>query len=157
VARRALVPTAQQRELVKSLAGYGLKQEDIAVMLELRSPKTLRKHFRKELATGAIVANATVAQSLYTRAVAGDSRAMTFWLQHRAGWGARGVPAAPAGEPARPSIAGLRTMWVEGECRCGHPYSVHDQSHPEGHQTPCQYPGCDCRTFTEKENEGIAP
>jgi hypothetical protein len=39
---------------VKSLAAYGMSHEGIAQMLALRSPKTLRKHFRKELELGAI-------------------------------------------------------------------------------------------------------
>ena len=49
MSRPKFVPTEEQRRTAKSLAAFGLNQEAIAHMLELRSPKTLRKHFLKEL------------------------------------------------------------------------------------------------------------
>lgn len=47
-------PTPEQRVMVKSLAAYGVKQEDIGKVVGLRSPKTLRKHFREEITRGSI-------------------------------------------------------------------------------------------------------
>ena len=80
-------PTAEQYRMVKSLAAYGLRQSEIAAMLELRSEKTLRKHFRSELDRGAAEANSQVAQSLYRLATSGKSAvAAIFWLKCRAGW-----------------------------------------------------------------------
>ena len=67
---------------------YGVSEADIARVLGI-DPKTLRKHYREELDTGHIVANAKVAESLFRKAT-GDGRqsvtAAIFWLKTRAGW-----------------------------------------------------------------------
>jgi hypothetical protein len=47
-------PTQEQRLMVKSMAAYGVQQEDIGKVVGLRSPKTLRKHFREEITRGSI-------------------------------------------------------------------------------------------------------
>ena len=85
--RPRLQPSEEQRRLVKSLAAMGNKQEDIARILGIRSPKTLRKHYRQELDRGALEANHNVAQTLYKMATSGQRPAATmFWLKARAGW-----------------------------------------------------------------------
>ena len=96
--RPNLRPTEEQRKLVKSLAACGIHQEKIAAMLGIRSPKTLRKHFRKELDGGATEANYSVAQSLYKKAIGGDTQAAIFWLKSRGNWNDRpafGGPTIP--------------------------------------------------------------
>ena len=61
---------------------------DIARVVGI-DPKTLRKHYRDELDTGQIKANAKVTESLYRKAT-GEGReavvAAIFWLKTRAGW-----------------------------------------------------------------------
>jgi hypothetical protein len=87
MARPRFVATVEQRKMVRSLAAYGTRQEDIARWVGLRSAKTLRRHFREELDRGATEANAQVAQSLYQQATSGKKTAATiFWLKTRAGW-----------------------------------------------------------------------
>jgi len=87
MARPKFEPTGEQRRTVKSMSAYGSKQEEIAKVIGLRSPKTLRKHFSKEIALGAIEANAQVAQTLYQMATSKECPAATiFWLKTRAGW-----------------------------------------------------------------------
>ena len=49
MARPRFVPNAETRKMVRSMAAYGIRQEEIACCLGLRSPKTLRRHFREEL------------------------------------------------------------------------------------------------------------
>ncbi len=70
------------------MAGYGVPEYDIARVLGI-DPKTLRKHYRDELDTGHVKANAKVAESLFRKAT-GDGRqsvtAAIFWLKTRAGW-----------------------------------------------------------------------
>jgi len=101
--RPKLTPTGEQRRLVKSLVACGIRQEEIARVIGIRSPKTLRKHFREELDRGAPEANYNVAQSLYQKATAGDTEAAKFWLKCRAGWKDR--PGFEAGtNPAPPFI-----------------------------------------------------
>jgi len=84
--RPKLDPSQEQRKRVKSLSAVGITQEEIARQIGVRSPKTLRKHFREELDRGAIEANASVAGALYNKAMAGDTGAQKFWLQCRGGW-----------------------------------------------------------------------
>jgi hypothetical protein len=75
--------------MVEAMAGYGVPEAHIARTLSDRGidPKTLRRHFRKELDTGATKANAAVAQSLFKMASSGNHPAASmFWLKCRAGW-----------------------------------------------------------------------
>jgi hypothetical protein len=71
---------------IKSLAAVGIPQEDIAQKIGIRSPKTLRKYFRKELYLAATDANASVGGALYNRAMEGNIDAQKFWLERPAGW-----------------------------------------------------------------------
>jgi hypothetical protein len=72
--------------MVKTMTAMGAKQEDVAARIGVRSPKTLRKHFRNELDQGGSEANMTIAQALYKKAKDGDVKAAIFWLRCRAGW-----------------------------------------------------------------------
>jgi hypothetical protein len=70
------------------MAAYGIPEAHIATVIEI-DPKTLRRHYRKELSTGHIKANTKVAENLYRKAT-GDGResvvAAIFWLKTRARW-----------------------------------------------------------------------
>ena len=81
----AFEPTAERRNQVEVLAGFGLPQVQIAVLIGC-DPKTLRKHFDQELAVGDARATAKVAQTLYAKAIGGDTASLIFWLKARAGW-----------------------------------------------------------------------
>ena len=82
--------TEEQRRKVRALAGFGVRQEDICAILGLRSQKTLRKRFAKELELGVVEARAKVAQAAFKLATSGRDPASTmFWLERRARWGAR--------------------------------------------------------------------
>jgi len=79
-------PNEEQRRLVRAMAGYGVPQDDIAIVVRC-SPPTLRRRFRLELDTATIEANARVAQTLYQQATTpGNIAATIFWLKARAGW-----------------------------------------------------------------------
>ncbi len=79
-------PTEEQRRTVRAMSGFGIPQEDIATLLEL-DPKTLRKHYRRELDRGSIEATAKVAQTLFQMATSGENTAAAiFWMKARAGW-----------------------------------------------------------------------
>lgn len=67
------------------LSGFGVPQAQIAVLLGC-DPKTLRKHFGHELSVGDAKATAKIAQTLYNKAVGGDTASLIFWLKARAGW-----------------------------------------------------------------------
>jgi hypothetical protein len=77
--RPSFKPTPEQRKLVRSLAAVGLRQEWICERLCLRSPKTLRRHFRAELSKGQAEATAAVARTAYEMAVSGRYPAMLMF------------------------------------------------------------------------------
>ncbi len=89
VGRPRFEPTEAQRSQVKAMAGYGIPQADIGLVIGC-DPKTLRVHFQSELETGSIIANTRVAQTLFQRATEGTGKeavtACIFWLKCRAGW-----------------------------------------------------------------------
>ena len=72
--RKPFTPTAEDRKLVSSLAGYGAPHEYIASCVlnpqtgKPMTAKTLRMHFRTELDTAVAQANALVAESLFKKA-----------------------------------------------------------------------------------------
>ena len=86
MARKAFTPSEDQRHLVKVLSSYCVKQEDIAREVGLRSPKTLRKHFREDLDRGRIEAIIRVRKTLLEMATSGKHPSATIhWLNRQAG------------------------------------------------------------------------
>lgn len=78
----------RDRGLVEGMAACGEAESNIALVLGI-SPKTLRKHFRNELNTAHIKANAKVAQNLFRIATSNSKEAVgaaRFWLKTRARW-----------------------------------------------------------------------
>ncbi|RWO75695.1 hypothetical protein ACN2CC_29230 [Mesorhizobium muleiense] len=73
---------------VEALAGFGLSTADIACVLAT-DEQDLKATYAHELESGAIKANARVAESLYRRATGEGREAVTaaiFWLKTRARW-----------------------------------------------------------------------
>jgi hypothetical protein len=86
--RPAHKPDPVTRRQVEAMAAYGIPEVDIATVIEI-DPKTLRRHYRKELSTGHIKANTRVAENLYRKATGEGREAVTtaiFWLKTRARW-----------------------------------------------------------------------
>jgi hypothetical protein len=64
--------TDEERALVEQMSSVGIPQESICLVIrDGVDDKTLRKHFRRELDTAAIRANAAVAGALYKSALEG--------------------------------------------------------------------------------------
>jgi hypothetical protein len=78
-------PTDEHRRQVEVLAGLGLPQQQIAVLVNC-DPKTLRKHFDLELELCNAKATAKIAQTLFNKALGGDTATLIFWMKVRAGW-----------------------------------------------------------------------
>lgn len=88
MARRAHRPDERGRRQVEALAAYGVPEFDIARVVGI-DPKTLRKHYREELDTGAIKATAKVAEFLFRKATTEGAQCVTaaiFWMKTRGGW-----------------------------------------------------------------------
>jgi hypothetical protein len=90
MARKPFVVNAAVREKVRHLAGLGVRQDDIARIVQC-SPKTLRKRCRDDLDCGVAEANALVSGSLFAAAKGGNVVAQIFWLKTRAQWRERAV------------------------------------------------------------------
>jgi hypothetical protein len=82
---RSLAYELQQRAHGGPLAGLGVRQDDIAKIIDC-APKTLRKRLRNELDRGVAEANATISGHLFAAAKAGNVIAQMFWLKTRAHW-----------------------------------------------------------------------
>ena len=70
------------------MAAYGVPEEAIARVVGIDA-KTLRKHYRDELDTGATKATARVAEFLYRKATSDGPQCVTaaiFWLKTRGHW-----------------------------------------------------------------------
>jgi hypothetical protein len=93
MARKAFKPTEAQRYMVKVLSSCGIRQEDIATKVGLRSPKTLRKHFREELDQGRIGADIKVGKTLFEMATSGKRPSATiYYINRQAARRARSTP-----------------------------------------------------------------
>lgn len=78
--------TSETRAEVSALISFGINQEDVAKHLRI-SVDTLDKHYRYELDTAIVNANAKVAAKLYKKATEDeDLGAIIFWLKTRARW-----------------------------------------------------------------------
>jgi hypothetical protein len=78
-------PTDDLRECVAALTAYGTTQEQIAQYIGITVP-TLHKYYRRELDFGALEKNLAVGNSLFRKAVDGDTGAMIWWSKTRMGW-----------------------------------------------------------------------
>jgi hypothetical protein len=81
--RPRYVPSDEHRRIVESMAGFGMDQERISVVIGVSAP-TLRRHYRRQLDSALTMAVAQVARSLFRKAVGGDVNAAKFFLSCRA-------------------------------------------------------------------------
>lgn len=99
--RPAYAPRPQDAEIVKVMAGHNIHHDKIATALGITG-KTLRKHFKKELATAAAQVEAQLVANLFALAKGKDGtafRANEFLLMTRFGWSRYAPPPAPSREP----------------------------------------------------------
>src|SRR5690349_7090011 len=82
-------PSERDRQTVEIMTAAGIDQPSIGLCLGISHP-TLRKHFKRELATAAQRANAKVAASLFQKATSPDHpgavTAAIWWSKTRMGW-----------------------------------------------------------------------
>ncbi len=78
-------PSDTTREMVLGMVRVGVNQEYIAKALGIHH-NTLRKHYKEELDTGKITANAEICNALFKSALDGNTAAQIFWMKTQAGW-----------------------------------------------------------------------
>ncbi len=91
--------TDETRKTVENASGMGLSHEDIAILLGVKDPKTIRRRYRKELNSGRVKANLQVGTRLFEKCKAGDNTAIIWWEKTRAGKSDRIAITTPPGEP----------------------------------------------------------
>ena len=78
-------PTEKDRNTVKVMVAVGIPHEQIADVIGI-DDKTLRKHYGQEIKTAKAEANAKVGQTLFNKAVNGDTTAAIWWSKSQMGW-----------------------------------------------------------------------
>lgn len=70
------------------MCAVGIPHDGIALCLRDKGidEKTLRKHFRRELDTAKLKANAKVGGSIFRAAIAGNASAQNLWAKTQMGW-----------------------------------------------------------------------
>jgi hypothetical protein len=87
ITKPSFKPTEDERALVGQMCAVGIPQMSIAMVLRAGiDVKTLRKHFRRELDTAKIKANAKIGGTLFNKAINGDTTAAIFWAKTQMGW-----------------------------------------------------------------------
>lgn len=87
VTKPSFKPTDEERKLVEQMCAVGIPQESICLVVrDGIDDKTLRKHFRRELDTAKIKANAKVGGALFNKIMNGDTAAGIFWAKTQMGW-----------------------------------------------------------------------
>ena len=86
VTKPTFKPTDDERLLVEQMTAVGIPQESVSRVIRGGiDAKTLRKHFREELDTALIKANAKVSGSLFNKAIGGDTSSIIWWEKTRQG------------------------------------------------------------------------
>ena len=85
--RPKFVPTDAERQLVATLSGRGLPQDQIAILVRTGIHiDTLRTHFQRELMGGKANANSQIGGALFNKAMDGDTTAMIWWTKSQMRW-----------------------------------------------------------------------
>ena len=81
------IPTPETRARVKELSGFGLNHENIGALIEGGiNRETLTIHYRRELDEGKAIANATIGNCIFKRAMEGDTTSAIWWSKTQMGW-----------------------------------------------------------------------
>jgi hypothetical protein len=80
--------TDAQRKLVSKMSGFGVPFANIAALVteDGIDEDTLNKHFKKELAQGKAKTNSKIGQTLYNKAIEGDTSALIWWSKTQMRW-----------------------------------------------------------------------
>jgi len=85
-------PTEEHRRTARVMAGFGLPESDIAVLLGIDTA-TLRQHVTDEMDRGVAEARAKMSQTLFQMATVDKNvSALIFWMKARAGWSEKTPP-----------------------------------------------------------------
>ena len=85
--RKPFEPTAKERQQVEAMAGVGLPHDQIgALVRDGVCTDVIRQYFAKELKAGKAKASAKIGQTLFNRAIGGETAALIWWTKSQMGW-----------------------------------------------------------------------
>lgn len=85
--RKPFVATDAERKQVEALAGVGLPHDQIgALVRDGVCTDVIRQYFAKELKAGKAKASAKIGQTLFNRAIGGETAALIWWTKSQMGW-----------------------------------------------------------------------
>ena len=85
--RKPFVATDAERKQVEALAGVGLPHDQIAALLrDGVCVDVVRDNFARELKAGKAKASAKIGQTLFNRAIGGETAALIWWTKSQMGW-----------------------------------------------------------------------
>ena len=107
--RPAFVPTEEERRQAEAMSGFGVPMEQIAAIIRGGIHlETLRAHFAEELMLGKAKANAKVGQTLFQKALSGDTAAMIWWSKTQMRWSeTQKIEVNGVGNPHLAALVGL--------------------------------------------------
>lgn len=114
-------PNAQHRKIVNAMTSCGIPVDDICKVIDNPATgkpidkKTLYKYYRKEIESGHIVANAKVANNLFSIATGNTPQSVTaaiFWAKTRMKWNDKPQEGGGNIEEEMPSI--IQIVGVKG-------------------------------------------
>jgi hypothetical protein len=80
-------PTDEERKLVGQMCAVGIPHDQIAMVTrDGIDSDTLKKHFKDELRTAKIKANAKIGGTLFNQAMNGNTTAAIFWAKTQMSW-----------------------------------------------------------------------
>jgi hypothetical protein len=99
--------TEESRKTVENAAGIGMPHEMIAVLIGVKSVKTLKKRYRSQLEMGKAKACFTIAGVAYTEAKKGVPSMVKWWTATQMGWRetVSHELAGPGGKPVAIAVA----------------------------------------------------
>jgi len=98
-------PDSKTRALVSALSAYGAQPSEIAAVMRI-TLRELESQYRFELDTSKVRAVSKVAETLYKKAIAGDTGAMIFFLRCQGGWNEKKTVThrMEIGDPTSPAV-----------------------------------------------------
>lgn len=111
--RKPFQPTDEERRKVEELAGYGLPYHHICTLIrDGISVPTLMNYFERELITGKARANSAIGQTLFAKAMGGDTTAAIWWSKTQMQWSETHKLANPDGSAL---LAGIKVAFVSAK------------------------------------------
>ncbi len=125
MARPKILPTDEQREEIRKLAGLGFNQEQIAIVIG-RSVDWMAKYCREDLDVGLNETRAKVGNAIVHAAIEGNMTAAIFYAKTQMGWKETSVTehTGKDGKPIEHQDVTSREALIDEAARLGIPLDV---------------------------------